>query len=675
MPCAPRMSRISALARISCSRCHRRKKKCDRVLPTCGNCASVHHSCSLAEEAHDTATYPVAFVQNLERRVRELEVHQDVLASFTETHQVTQIEEGASQLAVNTTLNFNETPDEILLEDVPSSFSDQHTSGHRSNGDANIERPPTAAASQSVQDNQSPHHRRQDSLAQNLRDVSLAAVAEPYLGTISGLTFAKLTQAVLRRLSPDGRDFVFNQHVDGNAVPIEGATILHLDLMDNVYFDSDQAIDFSFLAEGLPTLDAPTQDTTIQLPDRTEMLRLTNFYFDHSHTLYPILHQQEVMSDIHSIMLDPDGRLTRSPPCMFRIWMVLAIGSTAHASITLTEEFASRLYYEKAMTYFDASMDYGDIVALEAIMLQVSYSFFNQFGPNTWFLVGTAARLALGMGLHCDSTSQALSRVQAIRRKRLFFSVYMMDRLVSITLGRPFAIHEDDIDIFSFSIEACDELDRDPGAPQSTLCHPPMAVTEQILRLRKIANDIATKVYCKRIVSRYSTTERQQILAALHQDLVSWRQSVPFPLPNLHSKVPHGCTSWYDLNFYTHLTALYRPSPLFPTLDVDRVNILTEAAAMAIRHANSMRLQQRLAFNWLTLLTIYNAVIALVYSVTVQPENLAASLERLRAVEDLELATELFTVLGERFPASRTIGTMVAQIVDRYRHMSSAPTC
>lgn len=283
---------------------------------------------------------------------------------------MTQIEEGASQLAVNTTLNFNETPDEILLEDVPSSFSDQHTSGHRSNGDANIERPPTAAASQSVQDNQSPHHRRQDSLAQNLRDVSLAAVAEPYLGTISGLTFAKLTQAVLRRLSPDGRDFVFNQHVDGNAVPIEGATILHLDLMDNVYFDSDQAIDFSFLVEGLPTLDAPTQDTTIQLPDRTEMLRLTNFYFDHSHTLYPILHQQEVMSDIHSIMLDPDGRLTQSPPCMFRIWMVLAIGSTAHASITLTEEFASRLYYEKAMTYFDASMDYGDIVSSPDILAE-----------------------------------------------------------------------------------------------------------------------------------------------------------------------------------------------------------------------------------------------------------------------------------------------------------------
>ncbi|KAI4717661.1 hypothetical protein E4T48_06194 [Aureobasidium sp. EXF-10727] len=199
------------------------------------------------------------------------------------------------------------------------------------------------------------------------------------------------------------------------------------------------------------------------------------------------------------------------------------------------------------------------------------------------------------------------------------------------------------------------------ATPRITLCQPPMAITEHILRLRKIANDIATKVYNKRVVSRYTETQRQQVLESLHKDLLGWRQSVPFPLPNLNPQVPQG--------------SLYRPSPLFPTLDVHRVNILTETAAMAIRNANSMRLQRRLAFNWLTLLAIYNAVIALVYSVTVQPENLAASLERLRAVEDLELATELFTVLGEKFPASKTIGAMVAQIVERYRLMSNSLAC
>lgn len=198
-----------------------------------------------------------------------------------------------------------------------------------------------------------------------------------------------------------------------------------------------------------------------------------------------------------------------------------------------------------------------------------------------------------------------------------------------------------------------------------------MAVTEHILRLRRIANDIATKVYCKKVVARYTVEQRHEVFNSIHRDLVAWRQSVPFPLPNLHPHVPQGCLSWYDLNFYTHLTTLYRPSPLFPTLDIARVNILTESAAMAIRHANSMYLQKRFAFNWLNLLTIYNAVIALVYSVTVQPEDLAASLQRLRAVDDLELATELFTVLGEKFPASRTIGAMVNQIIERYRYLGS----
>jgi hypothetical protein len=128
--------------------------------------------------------------------------------------------------------------------------------------------------------------------------------------------------------------------------------------------------------------------------------------------------------------------------------------------------------------------------------------------------------------------------------------------------------------------------------------------------------------------------------------------------------------SWYDLNFYTHLTTLYRPSPLFPTPDMARVNILTEAAAMAVRHANSMHLQKRLSLNWLSMLAIYNAVIALVYSVTVQPENIATTIERSRAIGDLELATDLFKVLSQKIPAAKTLNAMVAQIIDRYKSIS-----
>ena len=251
-----------------------------------------------------------------------------------------------------------------VTDDAALTSTNEHIRGHiREDMQAPTATSPAVTMSQPSVDPQEDRPRTQETLAENLRTVSLSAVAEPYLGSISGLTFAKLTQAVLRRLSPDGRDFVFSPQMDGNAVPIEGATNLHFDFVNSMYFDYDQAIDFSLLTGEGAAFEADTLGTINDLPDRTEVLRLATFYFDHSHNLYPIIHQQEVMSDFHSILMDPEHHITHSPPCMFRIWMVLAIGSTTYSSITLAEESLSRVYYEKAMTYFEALMDHGDIVS------------------------------------------------------------------------------------------------------------------------------------------------------------------------------------------------------------------------------------------------------------------------------------------------------------------------
>jgi hypothetical protein len=79
-------------------------------------------------------------------------------------------------------------------------------------------------------------------------------------------------------------------------------------------------------------------------------------------------------------------------------------------------------------------------------MLQVSYSFFNKLGPSklfiiihllsntllmrvdTWILIGMAARMATGMGLHAADQYKNLTVDIAEHQKRLFFSLYMMDR-------------------------------------------------------------------------------------------------------------------------------------------------------------------------------------------------------------------------------------------------------
>lgn len=163
--------------------------------------------------------------------------------------------------------------------------------------------------------------------------------------------------------------------------------------------------------------------------------------------------------------------------------------------------------------------------------------------------------------------------------------------------------------------------------------------------------------------------ERKEVLNSLHKELLEWRRNTPFPLPDTNDRVPHLSSNWYDFNYYTHLALIFRPSPLFPTIDQDRLRILEEAASMSLRQAIIMHRQRRFAYNWLNLLSLFTATLSLVYSITARPESLSTVLRETKAIDDLELAIELFDTLGVKFPAAKKISGMVAEISRRYKDL------
>ncbi|KAJ8125747.1 hypothetical protein O1611_g7892 [Lasiodiplodia mahajangana] len=418
-------------------------------------------------------------------------------------------------------------------------------------------------------------------------------------------------------------------------------------------------------ADTLASLTLPTDSAHLDF--------LIDFYFAHSHTLYPIVRRSEIMSVLTEARAgEVRGQQTCSPLQLFNIWMVLAIGSTAYCSITLDDESESMLYYSKALTYFEPALAYGGTAMLEVLTLQVSFSFFNQLGPNTWFLVGTAARIAIGMGLHADSIYQSLPIDEAERRKRLFFSIYMMDRVVSVALGRPFAIHDDDIDVSPFAGVDEDNITPTEIRPQPGLQLSLITVPLHILALRRIASKIASQVYSPRASTSLSMEERETSIHALHEELITWRRNMPFPLPQdsaSSSRVPQFSNSWYDFNYYTHVAMLYRPSPLLPTSSPERLQTLRQVTSMALRTAMTMHQQQRLAYNWLNFLALYTVSLSLIYSITAQPDSLVSVLQKTQGCEDLECAIALFDTLAIKFRAAKRVSRMVRDIVQRYRQL------
>lgn len=622
-----------ARANQACRRCYNRKKKCTRTLPRCQACEQSGIQCSFEEQLEETGLFYISYfpTSSSARPITDS-------ASY-----VRRLEQRVAQLEEQ--LGDPTSPGPRLTDATALPVADQ---GRRcsSNIDTNVSRIST-------------NDDRGDHLAAELKQLSLEATADRYLGSSSGVSFARLTQAVLRRLKPDQYPFNFEltrQH---------GSP------------DTETLVDTSAVRP--PSSSTPVHKTSAlqypsALPTKDHALRLADYYWSHSHTLYPFVRKVWFTERLKLMYSDASHGLENSAPWLYTMWMVFAIGSTSWSAIVPDgSESESAQFFKNAMGYFHGALSSGNMAALDALLLQVSYSFFNRVGSNTWYLVGSAIRLAVGMGLHTtpnDVTRSLPLDVQEYR-KRLFWSLYMMDRVVSISLGRPFGIRDDDIEVVLFT-----EVDDENILPDKILPQPPlkaseMAVPLHLLALRKIAGEIFEQVYSNKNC-HLLPSDRDELLRGLHAKLVEWRRTMPFPLPQARVlQVPHTSTAWYDLNYYTHLIMLYRPSPLCPVLTLEKVHLIAEASAMAIRQIETMHHDQRYAFNWLNLFNVFTVTLTLIYSITAQPEALPAYLQRSDALVDLDRASSVLGNFAQKFPTALKCRDIVHDVSQRLRsHLS-----
>lgn len=206
--------------------------------------------------------------------------------------------------------------------------------------------------------------KRADNLAEELRLLLLEAAAERYLGPSSGLSLAKLTQTVLRRLSPDQDGFIFDGDFGGDEQQ-SFSPDADPSSFNPIVFEMNPSLKSPLPSNSLlgnPPLEGYEDSMGLALLEPTHINYLLEFYFAHSHTLYPFIRKHEFESVLWRVYADPVDSLAQSPLWQFRIWMVLAIGSTTYCSVSLMDETEPVQYFNKAMTYFEPAMGCGDLV-------------------------------------------------------------------------------------------------------------------------------------------------------------------------------------------------------------------------------------------------------------------------------------------------------------------------
>ena len=147
-------------------------------------------------------------------------------------------------------------------------------------------------------------------------------------------------------------------------------------------------------------------------------------------------------------------------------------------------------YFSQALQLLPDAHEEGSILCVETLAL-VGYFMQNMNRHDAAFLyIGTALRMAISLGLHhevsdgsrepCADPDRDESRE---RRRRVWWSVYSLDRIVTVKSGSPVTIHDEDIGV---RLPSCL-----PGEP----AYCPAVVLRHYTELSRILGDITTTIY------------------------------------------------------------------------------------------------------------------------------------------------------------------------------------
>ncbi|RAO69382.1 uncharacterized protein BHQ10_005394 [Talaromyces amestolkiae] len=276
-------------------------------------------------------------------------------------------------------------------------------------------------------------------------------------------------------------------------------------------------------------------------PGDEEGSRLLDAYFSKTHIRFPFLDRAQILK-LHaeryqSLEDSPEGSYRQ-----FKLFMVYAIGATVlqmtqnhNTTTTSPSPSPPSTYLTTALSFESSLRDSFSLAGLEAIMLLVMYHLRLSSPSKVWYMLGLAMRISIDLGLHRELHYRNIGRDEAQRRRRLFWSVYLVERYISWSLGRPFNIAEEEIDA-GIPADLGDHLADDDVVVANSIQSPPDPHSQgnclrrfiACIRLSRIASVVHTRIYR---VDRDISTLLPEI-DPLMNDLQQFEKQLPHLAPD-----------------------------------------------------------------------------------------------------------------------------------------------
>ncbi|CAK7199514.1 hypothetical protein SEUCBS139899_002194 [Sporothrix eucalyptigena] len=409
----------------ACDSCRAMKSKCDGARPACGRCTGYGYKC----------VYALSGKRNINHRLTGASPVHDGQGACCQTATALHSAAAEYDTVIRDILpKLNET-DRASTEDVLKHLEDRlnqiridASACEVKTGQLPLPKPGGSGSPTAL-------HKRPS--------ISTAAPrpVERYLGEVSDVRFFNLVDRALA----DKNGSASERSSDNDHQKHGTAT-------------GDEALESYEQDDPSPEAAAAHQDVEVEFPGTEAAERYFDIYFTTIHIAYPFL-PRALFTQSYRTFIASNKQTVPNDTWLATMYIIFAIGAYYNAASggTATQDTLHEQYYRHALTLSSGSEP------LERSLNQVSFLLAQCFyllavcrTDTCWTTLGLAVRIAQSIGLHVDAdaprprarnqqqNTETIAFRNAELRRRVFYSVYVLDRLLALQLGRPPAIHDED---------------------------------------------------------------------------------------------------------------------------------------------------------------------------------------------------------------------------------------
>lgn len=463
-------------------------------------------------------------------------------------------------------------------------------------------------------------------LVTSVRDAVVEPSKQPrFLGPSSGITLARMVMASIKTTS----------------IPPPPSN-----------FDTPSRNQYSSVSTS-----ASTPAAEASLPPRHAAEHLIEVYFQYRTPHLPIIQKAQVRKAVENAYVCINGHQSLDQAAekdLFVTYMVFAIAlcnipnPTGGTGRPLQSEgcFRSAIsWVEKVITYSKS-----DLETLRAVLLLAQFVSMCPWRGSLWHLAGIALRLCVDMGLHWETEEQALNQDQDLLydRRRLWYSAYQFDRVLGITLGRPFGIP--------------DEALRVPLPNPWTVAHRTLGSDETNdfeTHHQRAHNHLFTMAQLESEIKHVQHSQTWALkLAYPRPNYKAWVQDIQPRLQEWFSTIPNrelahplsifANQAYWDAIYNNAILLLHRPNSTTQQPSAEALSVSFDASNKLIASIKTLQRDGRLDVLWKSVYDLFMAGLTVIYSVW-QSASIRSSHPVGKIIATLQSCASILSAMSENF--------------------------